>query len=102
MINQLFLLGQIKEMPILVANSKSIKFKIEVRRNYKNIEGVFEKDIFDCYLWIAISKKISLYCKVGDIVAVKGRLVDDNGNCHILAEQVILLNKMIETNNMTD
>ena len=67
---------------------------IEVKRNYKNIDGVFEKDSFRCYLWIAISKKISICCKEGDVVAVKGRLIDDKENCKILAEQVVLINKL--------
>ena len=90
MINQIFLLGKIKEMK----NIKNNELIIEVRRNYKNMEGVFEKDCFKCNLWIALSKKICLSCKEGDVVALKGRLVDDNGNCNILAEQVILLNKV--------
>ena len=91
MINQLFLLGKIKEMNKLSEN----ELIVEVKRNYKNIEGVFETDRFKCNLWIALSKKISLSCKIGDIVAIKGRLVENDGECNILAEQVILLNKVI-------
>jgi single-stranded DNA-binding protein len=89
MINQLVLIGKIREME----NIENNELVIEVRRNYKNTEGVFEKDYFKCNLWIALSKKIGLNCKNGDLVAVKGRLVDDKGTCNILAEQVILLNK---------
>ena len=89
MINQLFLIGEIKEM----TNLENNELVIEVRRNYKNVEGVFEKDCFKCNLWVALSKKITLNCKKGDLVAIKGRLVDDKGICNILAEQVILLNK---------
>lgn len=89
MINQLFLVGKIKEIDTLKDN----KLMVEVERNYKNPEGVFEKDYFKCDLWIALSKRIGLNCKNGDVVAIKGRLVADSGNCHILAEQVILLNK---------
>lgn len=89
MINQLFLVGKIKEIDTLKDN----KLMVEVERNYKNPEGVFEKDYFKCDLWIALSKRIGLNCKNGDVVAIKGRLVGDSGNCHILAEQVILLNK---------
>lgn len=91
MINQLFLIGQIKEMPF---GEESNEVIIEVKRNYKNIDGIFEKDCFRCHLWIALSKRIIAKCKQGDLVAVKGRLVDDNGKCNILAEQVILLNKV--------
>lgn len=89
MINQIFLLGTILNMNDLINN----KIVIEVKRNYKNVDGVFEKDCFVCNLWLALSKKIGLNCKSGDLVAVKGRLVDDKGVCNILAEQVILLNK---------
>lgn len=90
MINQLFLVGRIKEIDTLNNN----ELIIEVVRNYKNVDGIFEKDLFRCNLWIALSKRIGLNCKDGDVVAVKGRLVDDKGCCHILAEQVILLNKV--------
>ena len=91
MINQIFLLGRIKNMSDLSNN----KVEIEIKRNYKNIDGVFENDCFTCNLWIALSKKIGVSCREGDLVAVKGRLVSDNGVCNILAEQVILLNKMV-------
>ena len=69
------------------------EFEIEIKRNYKNVEGVFDNDCFKCNLWYALSKKISLNCKVGDLVAVKGRLIEDKGIYNILAEQIILLNK---------
>ena len=96
MINQLFLVGKIKRMPMFDELLGDHDFILEVKRNYKNVEGVFEKDTFKCHLWIAISKKITLNCKEGDVVAVKGRLVEDNDNCKIVAEQIILLNKMYE------
>lgn len=90
MINQLFLLGKIKDM----RNIDNNEIKIEVKRNYKNTEGIFECDCFKCCLWMALSKKIAINCKEGDLVAVKGRLIGDDSNCNILAEQVILLNKV--------
>ena len=90
MINQLFVVGKIIEIDTLENN----ELMLEVVRNYKNTDGIFEKDLFRCDLWIALSKRIGLNCKNGDVVAVKGRLVEDEGNCHILAEQVILLNKL--------
>ena len=92
MINQLFLIGKIKSLP-LSDEKENNDIIIEVQRNYKNVEGVFEKDCFKCHLWIALSRKLSMKCKIGDLVAIKGRLVDDFGKCNILAEQVILLNK---------
>ncbi len=94
MINQLLLVGVIKKMPMFDKMMDNNEFIVEVKRNYKNVEGVFEKDCFRCHLWVAISKKISLNCKEGDVVAIKGRLVDNEGKCDILAEQVVLLNKV--------
>ena len=95
MINQLVMIGKIKELP----NDAHDELILEVRRNYKNSDGVFEKDHFKCYLWMAISKKIMLTCKEGDLIAVKGRVVEDNGVCKIFAEQVVLLNKMVSIEN---
>lgn len=90
MINHLFLVGVIKEMPIEGDNDYLI---LEVRRNYKNSDGVYDKDLFKCHLWIAIERKILVMCKVGDLIAIKGRLVSSDEMCNILCEQVILLNK---------
>ena len=83
-------------MPIIESLKEDNELIIEVRRNYKNVDGIYEKDCFRCYLWLAISKKINVNCKEGDIVAIKGRLVDDKNSCRILAEQVVLLNKMCD------
>lgn len=90
MINQFIIVGIIKEMPM-----NDLYFKLEVKRNYKNTDGVFECDVFDCYLWTAIARKIESLCKVGDLVIVKGRLVNEENICNMVAEQVVLLNKRI-------
>lgn len=92
MINQLVLIGVIKEMPVF--NEKGDNYLIlEVRRSYKDAEGIYKKDCFKCHLWMGISKKISSSCKEGDLIAVKGRLIDSEGECNILLEHVVLLNK---------
>ena len=92
MINQLFMIGTIKKMPELDSNKDGYMI-LEVQRSFKNSEGIYDKDSFKCYLWIAIYKKICAYCKIGDLLAVKGRVVDAQGLCNIVLEQVILLNK---------
>lgn len=96
MINQLLLVGIIKKMPVYDLLKNNNELIIEVKRNYKNSEGVFEKDCFKCYLWFAISKKICLCCKEGDLVAIRGRIVEEDKIYKIVAEQVVLLNKNIE------
>lgn len=96
MINQLLLVGIIKKMPLYDLLGSQNELLLEVKRNYKNTDGVYEVDLFKCFLWFAISKKINLNCKEGDLIAVRGRLVDDNNNYKIVAEQVVLLNKSAE------
>ena len=96
MINQLLLVGIIKKIPLYDLKGSQNELLIEVKRSYKNSNGVYETDLFKCYLWFAISKKISLNCKEGDLVAVRGRIVDDNNTYKIVAEQVVLLNKSLE------
>lgn len=96
MINYLLFIGKIKKMPECDFFKSDNELVIEVKRNYKNSKGIFETDCFKCVLWYAISKKISLSCKEGDLVAVKGRLVDDKGLCKIIAEEVVLLTKAMQ------
>ena len=47
---------------------------IAVPRSYKNAEGEYETDFIDCELWGNIANTTSEYCKVGDMIGVKGRL----------------------------
>lgn len=95
MFNQVFIVGKVEKIPELNSDNKDNKIILEVRRNYKNVDGVFDKDYFSCYLWSALYKKINMSCKEGDLVALRGRLINEGGNCNILAEQVILLNKVV-------
>lgn len=92
MINQLFMIGVIKEMVDFENRDNSYIF-LEVKRSYKSSDGVYNNDVFKCYLWQGIYKKIFLYCKEGDLLAVKGRLEEEEGTCNIVLDQVILLNK---------
>ena len=92
MINQLLLVGKIKKVPDMDLLKNNGEIEVEVKRSYKNNDGIYLNDCFKCYLWIAISKKISISCKVGDVVAIKGRLIEDEGSYKIMAEQVVLIN----------
>lgn len=92
MLNQLLLVGKIKKIPSNDLLKGDNELEVEVRRNYKNVDGIFESDCFICCLWIAITKKICLNCKEGDLVMIKGRLIEDNAQYKIMAEQVVLLN----------
>ena len=47
---------------------------ISVVRSYKNSEGEYESDLFNIYMSDNILKNTKEYCKVGDVVGVKGHM----------------------------
>ena len=47
---------------------------LAVPRNYKNSNGEYETDFVDCVLWTTVAENTAEYCKVGDMIGVKGRL----------------------------
>ena len=40
----------------------------------KNIDGVYETDFIDVTLWTNVAENTCDYCKVGDMIGIKGRL----------------------------
>ncbi len=77
MVNQIILVGRVAQ-PIelhLTENGKKMSdLVLAVPRQYKNIDGEYETDFFDCILWTPIAETTNEYVKVGDVVGVKGRL----------------------------
>ncbi len=47
---------------------------ISVVRQYKNADGEYESDLFNIYSSENILKNTKEYCKVGDIIGVKGHM----------------------------
>lgn len=47
---------------------------INVLRQYKNADGEYESDLFNIYMSNNILDNTKKYCKVGDIVGVKGHM----------------------------
>lgn len=89
MINQILLIGKIKEINDKV-NQKEIV--LEVERPFREEEGRV-KDMFVCKLWNCIFEKIVSLCEKGDIVAIKGRVNVIDLQYLVVAENVVLLNK---------
>jgi single-stranded DNA-binding protein len=90
MINHVLLVGKIHELKVI---DKKYRLYIEVKRNYKNVEGIYENDIFECRVWTAIGLKLFNNYNDGDLVSLKGRLEENEGKCFVCVEQIILLNK---------
>lgn len=102
MLNQIVLVGRIAKGPDFVENEKGKKvanMTLAVPRSFKNVEGEYETDFLSCSLWNGIADNVSEYCKVGDLVGVKGRMssnvYEKEGQKHykmdIIAEKVTFL-----------
>ncbi len=79
--NQVMLVGRICENPEVVTTDggqqKSI-VTISINRPFKNSDGIYESDLIRCVLWNNIAKNTCEYCRVGDVVGIKGRLQTSN------------------------
>ena len=90
MINQIVLVGKIEEIDSSSSNKKKIKLGVE--RPFDESKGrVF--DVFVCQLWNSIFSKITSVCNIGDMLAIRGRIEEDNNEYIVIAENVVLLNK---------
>ena len=89
MLNQIILIGRVKELKER-ENKKEIF--IEVERPFKE-NSMKEVDIFKCLAWTSIFNKILNLCSLGDLLAIKGRLINDNDEYIVISENISLLNK---------
>ena len=77
MLNQIILVGRLTNTPevkVLDNGKKRSSVVLAVPRNYKNSNGEYETDFVDCVLWTTVAENTAEYCKVGDMIGVKGRL----------------------------
>ena len=77
MLNQVILVGRLvrtPELQLTETGKKRSSITLAVNRGYKNIDGEYETDFFDCTLWTGIAENTAEYCKTGDLLGVKGRL----------------------------
>ncbi len=77
MVNSVMLVGRLAqdiEIKTLDSGKEVTKVSLAVNRSFKNPDGVYETDFFDCILWEGIAKNASEYCKKGDTVGIRGRL----------------------------
>ena len=103
MLNQVVLVGRLvrnPEMQLTENGKKRSTITLAVNRGYKNQNGEYDTDFFDCVLWTGIAETTSEYCKSGDLIGVKGRLQawileNDDGSKYkkveVVAEKVTFL-----------
>ena len=110
MLNQVVLVGRLvrdPELQMTDSGKKRSTVTLAVSRGYKNHDGVYDTDFFDCTLWTGIAENTSEYCKSGDVIGVKGRLQtwvleNEDGTktkkMEIIAEKVTFLSSMKNEN----
>ncbi|HPF83338.1 MAG TPA: single-stranded DNA-binding protein [Bacilli bacterium] len=96
MLNQIVLVGRIaRDIEIKdTENGKKVSnMTLAVPRSFKNIEGEYETDFLPCVLWDGIATNVNEYCKVGDLVGVKGRVASNvyekDGQKHYSVEIIV-------------
>lgn len=80
MVNSVMLVGRLAqdiEVKKLDSGKEVTNVALAVNRSFKNLDGVYETDFFDCVLWEGLAKNASEYCKKGDTIGVRGRLQTD-------------------------
>ena len=60
---------------------------ISVNRNYKNEDGIYMSDLIPIWLSANIGEHMKDFCKIGDVIGVKGRL-ENRGEVVVMAEKV--------------
>ena len=81
MLNQLVLVGRIvrePEVKELESGKRVSNITLAVPRSYKNEKGEYDTDFIDCTLWNSVAENTAEYCKVGDMVGIKGRVESYN------------------------
>ena len=91
MINQVVLVGTIKELPIIRGDSlQHADMKVEVPRPYRNSEGEYYTDIFTVSLWRGVADTAISQYNVGNVIGIKGRMEIDaeTEKAKVIAERV--------------
>ena len=89
MINHISLTAILKEID---SNDDSVRY-IEVVRNYKDNKGQYQSDRFPCRMWNGRNRGSFFLYKEGTIVAIDGRVENDEEKIYIIVECVTFMFK---------
>ena len=104
MLNQVIVIGKLQK---IVDNGDSAIISIANTRAFKNANGEYETDIIDFKVWEGIKNNIIDYCKQGDTIGVKARVITEEKDGKrimvLLADKITFLTtKAPETNGETN
>ena len=60
---------------------------VSITRNYKNEDGIYMSDSIPVRLSANIGEKMTEFCRIGDVIGVKGRL-ENRGGVVVMADKV--------------
>jgi single-strand DNA-binding protein len=66
---------ELKQTP---AGTAVAEFSIAVKRTFKNANGEYESDFFNCIAFSKLAETISRYVNKGDMIGIEGRLQTRN------------------------
>ncbi len=75
--NQVILVGRLTKDPEIDEKDGGKKLShitLAVQRPFKNVDGIYEADFVRCVLWNVVAENVSEFCKMGDVIGLKGRL----------------------------
>lgn len=94
MLNQVVLVGRIEKIE---KGENDTKMSIKVQRGYKNLNGEYDTDIIPTILKGMIANNTLEYCKINDVVGIKGKLENRGNQLMVLATELTFLSsKSIE------
>lgn len=105
MLNNVVIVGRLmSDVELIKEDEKeSAIITLKVPRPYKNADGIYEDDIISCEVWGAVAQNTNEYCKVGDIIGVKGSVrsykENDEMKMKIVVDKVTFLSSSKETSN---
>ena len=96
MLNNVILVGRLTQDPEITEIEEGKKVTtviLAVNRNFKNADGVYDTDFIRCILWNSVASTTTEYCRVGDVIGVKGRLQtskyeDENKKTHYITDVI--------------
>lgn len=113
MLNQIILVGRlVRDIQVHETDSgkRIATLTLAVPRSFKNRDGLYDTDFFDCTLWDQAAINTSNYCKKSDILGIKGRLqsklIEEDGkvirnDIQIIVEKVTFLSSKRDTSTTT-
>lgn len=97
MLNNVVLVGRLKNYTSM--NNDKVVITITVPRSIANENGEYLHDIIDCVLTGQIAKNTLEYCKVGDVLGIKGRLQSNDETdfkLELIADKISFLSSKSE------